>query len=204
MRQLGQLEMRQPQTVDHQALAAPAARCARRRPRHAHRRPQAVRHWQYYILQFRKKFGKANVTSLVERVSRLRCSWQQRPATETGYGRVIWDGSSGGKGCHGAIHKPQFQTSRPTPFAAGNGRSSPPLEVEHSRQARAIASTMPPWRVSSPPSIRVFLPRSKRLLRTQRLGNGSFRHLLHMAAAEHCAGAPQNRLGHDAGAFLPR
>lgn len=68
----------------------PEAR-ARRRPRHARRchgrrfspelsilhRPDIVRdrqqlgHWECDLLQFRKKFGKANVTSLVERVSRF-------------------------------------------------------------------------------------------------------------------------------------
>ncbi|NSZ76959.1 IS30 family transposase (plasmid) [Agrobacterium tumefaciens] len=64
---------------------------ARRRPRHARRkhgqrfspelnilrRPDAVAgrkqfgHWECDLIQFRKKFGKANVTSLVERVSRF-------------------------------------------------------------------------------------------------------------------------------------
>lgn len=64
---------------------------ARRRPRHARRRhgrrfspelsilhrPDIVRernqlgHWECDLIQFRKKFGKANVTSLVERVSRF-------------------------------------------------------------------------------------------------------------------------------------
>jgi IS30 family transposase len=64
---------------------------ARRRPRHARRRhgrrfspelnilhrPEAVAqrqqfgHWECDLIQFRKKFGKANVTSLVERVSRF-------------------------------------------------------------------------------------------------------------------------------------
>jgi IS30 family transposase len=64
---------------------------ARRRPRHARRRhsrrfspelsilhrPHIVRdrkqlgHWECDLIQFRKKFGKANVTSLVERVSRF-------------------------------------------------------------------------------------------------------------------------------------
>jgi IS30 family transposase len=68
----------------------PEAR-ARRRPRHARRRhgrrfspelsilhrPDIVRvrkklgHWECDLIQFRKKFGKANVTSLVERVSRF-------------------------------------------------------------------------------------------------------------------------------------
>lgn len=68
----------------------PEAR-ARRRPRqarrrHGHRfsrelsilhRPDIVRdrkqlgHWECDLIQFRKKFGKANVTSLVERVSRF-------------------------------------------------------------------------------------------------------------------------------------
>jgi transposase, IS30 family len=66
-------------------------RRARRRPRHARRhhgrrfspelsilhRPDIVRerkqfgHWECDLIQFRKKFGKANVTSLVERVSRF-------------------------------------------------------------------------------------------------------------------------------------
>jgi len=66
-------------------------RRARRRPRHARRkhgqrfssdlnilrRPDAVAerkqfgHWECDLIQFRKKFGKANVTSLVERVSRF-------------------------------------------------------------------------------------------------------------------------------------
>lgn len=66
-------------------------RRARRRPRHARRRygrrfspelnilhrPDAVDerkqfgHWECDLIQFRKKFGKANVTSLVERVSRF-------------------------------------------------------------------------------------------------------------------------------------
>ncbi|HEU4985538.1 MAG TPA: IS30 family transposase [Rhizobiaceae bacterium] len=64
---------------------------ARRRPRHARRRhgrrfspqlsiqhrPDSVRerrqlgHWECDLIQFSKKFGKANVTSLVERVSRF-------------------------------------------------------------------------------------------------------------------------------------
>lgn len=64
---------------------------ARRRPRHARRkhgqrfspelnilrRPDVVAdrkqfgHWECDLIQFRKKFGKANVTSLVERVSRF-------------------------------------------------------------------------------------------------------------------------------------
>jgi transposase, IS30 family len=64
---------------------------ARRRPRHARRRhgrrfspdvnilfrPDVVAerkqfgHWECDLMQFRKKFGKANVTSLVERVSRF-------------------------------------------------------------------------------------------------------------------------------------
>lgn len=64
---------------------------ARRRPRHARRhhgrrfgpelnilhRPEVVAnrrqfgHWECDLIQFRKKFGKANVTSLVERVSRF-------------------------------------------------------------------------------------------------------------------------------------
>jgi IS30 family transposase len=64
---------------------------ARRRPRHARRRhgrrfspelsilhrPDIVRdrkqlgHWECDLIQFRKKFGKANITSLVERVSRF-------------------------------------------------------------------------------------------------------------------------------------
>ncbi|WP_075289067.1 IS30 family transposase [Pararhizobium arenae] len=64
---------------------------ARRRPRHARRkhgqrfnpelnilrRPDTVAerkqfgHWECDLIQFRKKFGKANVTSLVERVSRF-------------------------------------------------------------------------------------------------------------------------------------
>lgn len=64
---------------------------ARRRPRHVRRRhgrrfspelsilhrPDIVRdrkqlgHWECDLIQFRKKFGKANVTSLVERVSRF-------------------------------------------------------------------------------------------------------------------------------------
>jgi IS30 family transposase len=64
---------------------------ARRRPRHARRhhgrrfgpevnslnRPEAVAerkqfgHWECDLIQFRQKFGKANVTSLVERVSRF-------------------------------------------------------------------------------------------------------------------------------------
>jgi IS30 family transposase len=64
---------------------------ARRRPRHARRRhgrrfspelsilhrPDVVRdrkqlgHWECDLIQFRKKFGKANITSLVERVSRF-------------------------------------------------------------------------------------------------------------------------------------
>lgn len=64
---------------------------ARRRPRHARRRhgkrfgadvnilnrPDAVAkrqqfgHWECDLIQFRKKFGRANVTSLVERVSRF-------------------------------------------------------------------------------------------------------------------------------------
>ena len=64
---------------------------ARRRPRHARRRhgqrfspdlnilrrPDAVAdrkqfgHWECDLIQFRQKFGKANVTSLVERVSRF-------------------------------------------------------------------------------------------------------------------------------------
>lgn len=64
---------------------------ARRRPRHARRkhgqrfspelnilrRPDIVAdrkqfgHWECHLIQFRKKFGKANVTSLVERVSRF-------------------------------------------------------------------------------------------------------------------------------------
>lgn len=64
---------------------------ARRRPRHARRRhgrrftpdvnilyrPDAVAernqfgHWECDLIQFRKKFGKANLTSLVERVSRF-------------------------------------------------------------------------------------------------------------------------------------
>lgn len=68
----------------------PEAR-ARRRPRYARRRhgrrfspelsilhrPGIVRdrkqlgHWECNLLQFRKKFGKVNVTSLVERVSRF-------------------------------------------------------------------------------------------------------------------------------------
>ena len=68
----------------------PEAR-ARRRPRYARRRhgrrfspelsilqrPDIVRdriqlgHWECNLLQFRKKFGKVNVTSLVERVSRF-------------------------------------------------------------------------------------------------------------------------------------
>lgn len=66
-------------------------RRARRRPRHARRRqgrrfppelsilhrPDMVArrkqfgHWECDLIQFRKKFGKANVTSLVERVSRF-------------------------------------------------------------------------------------------------------------------------------------
>ncbi|NKF33509.1 IS30 family transposase, partial [Pseudomonas sp. BGM005] len=66
-------------------------RRARRRPRHARRRhgrrfspelnilhrPDTVAerkqfgHWECDLIQFRKKFGKANVTSLVERVSRF-------------------------------------------------------------------------------------------------------------------------------------
>ena len=66
-------------------------RRARRRPRHARRRhgrrfspdlnilhrPDAVAarqqfgHWECDLMPFRKKFGKANVTSLVERVSRF-------------------------------------------------------------------------------------------------------------------------------------
>ncbi|MFK0333925.1 IS30 family transposase [Rhizobium sp. NPDC090275] len=66
-------------------------RRARRRPRHARRkhgqrfssdlnilrRPNTVAdrkqfgHWECDLIQFRKKFGKANVTSLVERVSRF-------------------------------------------------------------------------------------------------------------------------------------
>lgn len=66
-------------------------RRTRRRPRHARRRhgrrfspdlnilhrPDAVAarqqfgHWECDLIQFRKKFGKANVTSLVERVSRF-------------------------------------------------------------------------------------------------------------------------------------
>ncbi|MGV2109639.1 IS30 family transposase, partial [Agrobacterium vitis] len=64
---------------------------AKRRPRHARRkhgqrfgpelnilhRPNVVAerkqfgHWECDLIQFRKKFGKANVTSLVERVSRF-------------------------------------------------------------------------------------------------------------------------------------
>ncbi len=64
---------------------------ARRRPRHARRkhgqrfspelnilrRPNVIAdrkqfgHWECDLIQFRKKFGKANVTSLVERVSRF-------------------------------------------------------------------------------------------------------------------------------------
>lgn len=64
---------------------------ARRRPRHARRRhgrrfspelsilhrPDVVRdrkqlgHWECDLIQFRKKLGKANVTSLVARVSRF-------------------------------------------------------------------------------------------------------------------------------------
>ncbi len=64
---------------------------ARRRPRYARRRrgsrfsphlsilnrPDCVRerkqfgHWECDLIQFRKKFGKANITSLVERVSRF-------------------------------------------------------------------------------------------------------------------------------------
>ncbi len=68
----------------------PEAR-ARRRPRHVRRRhgrrfspelsilhrPDVVRdrqqlgHWECDLIQFRKKFGKANITSLVERVSRF-------------------------------------------------------------------------------------------------------------------------------------
>lgn len=64
---------------------------ARRRPRHARRkhgqrfspelnilrRPDVIAdrkqfgHWECDLIQFRKKFGKANVTSLVERVSRF-------------------------------------------------------------------------------------------------------------------------------------
>jgi transposase, IS30 family len=64
---------------------------ARRRPRHARRkhgqrfspelnilhRPDTIAdrkqfgHWECDLIQFRKKFGKANVTSLVERVSRF-------------------------------------------------------------------------------------------------------------------------------------
>lgn len=66
-------------------------RRARRRPRHARRRygrrfspeliilhrPDIVRerrqlgNWEFDLIQFRQKFGKANVTSLVERVSRF-------------------------------------------------------------------------------------------------------------------------------------
>lgn len=66
-------------------------RRARRRPRHARRRhgrrfsphlsilhrPDIVRerqqfgHWECDLMQFKKKFGEANVTSLVERVSRF-------------------------------------------------------------------------------------------------------------------------------------
>ncbi|WP_273793913.1 IS30 family transposase, partial [Brucella anthropi] len=66
-------------------------RRARRRPRHARRRhgcrfppelsilhrPDMITrrkqfgHWECDLIQFRKKFGKANVTSLVERVSRF-------------------------------------------------------------------------------------------------------------------------------------
>ena len=66
-------------------------RRAKRRPRHARRRhgrrfsphlsilhrPDSVRerqqfgHWECDLMQFRKKFGDANVTSLVERVSRF-------------------------------------------------------------------------------------------------------------------------------------
>lgn len=84
-------------------------RRARRRPRHARRRygrrfspelnilhrPDAVDerkqfgHWECDLIQFRKKFGKANVTSLVERVQSLcRLPAQQRPAIEADHGRA--------------------------------------------------------------------------------------------------------------------
>lgn len=72
-------------------LEISAERRARRRPRHARRhhgrrfppelsilhRPDMVArrkqfgHWECDLIQFRKRFGKANVTSLVERVSRF-------------------------------------------------------------------------------------------------------------------------------------
>lgn len=44
-------------------------------------------HWECDLIQFRKKFGKANVTSLVERVSRFAIfmrnnDWQSRPVMD--------------------------------------------------------------------------------------------------------------------------
>lgn len=80
---------------------------ARRRPRHARRRhgrrfspelsilhrPDVVRdrkqlgHWECDLIQFRKKLGKANVTSLVEpRQPLYRLPAQQRSPIETNYG----------------------------------------------------------------------------------------------------------------------
>jgi IS30 family transposase len=83
---------------------------ARRRPRHARRkhgqrfspelnilrRPDNVAdrkqfgHWECDLIQFRKKFGKANITSLVERVSRFcdpQSPWQKGTVENTN-GRV--------------------------------------------------------------------------------------------------------------------
>ncbi len=74
-------------SADGQASSCGGKRRARRRPRHARRRhgrrfspelnilhrPDTVAerkqfgHWECDLIQFRKKFGKANVTSLVER-----------------------------------------------------------------------------------------------------------------------------------------
>jgi len=88
-------------------------RRARRRPRHARRRhgrrfppelsilhrPDMIArrkqfgHWECDLIQFRKKFGKANVTSLVERVSRftvlLRNNDRQSRAVMDGVIRVL-------------------------------------------------------------------------------------------------------------------